>query len=122
MKNVSLENITSTVVGSFDKLPHERTRVLVQTLVKHLHGFAKETNLSHAEWRSSPGLLHPCDRGLRSTRSLPRERRRIWRASPLVGHYQTIDDMAVSNLLGTPNAPCQVMNMDFRLATQTATR
>jgi hydroxyquinol 1,2-dioxygenase len=58
MKNVSLENITATVVDSFDRLPDERKRALVQMLIKHLHGFAKEANLSHAEWRAALAFLH----------------------------------------------------------------
>ncbi|MEO8280431.1 MAG: dioxygenase, partial [Ideonella sp.] len=43
---------------SFSGLPEPRQRLLVQTLVKHLHQFAEETKLSHLEWRAALAFLH----------------------------------------------------------------
>ena len=58
MKNISLDNITQTVVQSFDGLPDARAQALAQALVKHLHGFATEVKLTHAEWRSALTFMH----------------------------------------------------------------
>lgn len=58
MRNLSLQNITDTVTKSFDGLPEARQRLLVQALVRHLHAFAKETQLGHAEWRAALAFLH----------------------------------------------------------------
>lgn len=58
MRNIGLDNITEAAVASFAGLPDARQRVLVQALVAHLHAFARETGLRHAEWRSALTFLH----------------------------------------------------------------
>lgn len=58
MKNIRLDNITATVTGSFASQPDARKRELAQALIKHLHGFAREVNLTHAEWRSALAFMH----------------------------------------------------------------
>lgn len=58
MRNISLDNITEAAIASFAGLPDARQRVLVQGLVAHLHTFARETKLSHAEWRGALAFLH----------------------------------------------------------------
>jgi protocatechuate 3,4-dioxygenase beta subunit len=58
MRNLRLDNITETAVASFGGLSDARQRELVQALLQHLHGFAKDVGLTHAEWRSALGFLH----------------------------------------------------------------
>jgi protocatechuate 3,4-dioxygenase beta subunit len=42
--------ITEAVVASFADTPDERLRTLMQSLVRHLHGFAVEVGLTQGEW------------------------------------------------------------------------
>jgi protocatechuate 3,4-dioxygenase beta subunit len=42
--------ISATVVASFDACPDPRLRELLQALVRHLHAFAIETGLTEREW------------------------------------------------------------------------
>ena len=58
MKNITLEKITEAARQSFDGLPDERQRLLVQTLLKQVHNFAREVQLSHTEWRGLLAFLH----------------------------------------------------------------
>lgn len=58
MKNIHLDNLTPAVQQSFDRLPDPRTKHLLKALVKHLHAFALETQLTHDEWRAGLGFLH----------------------------------------------------------------
>jgi protocatechuate 3,4-dioxygenase beta subunit len=58
MRDVTQGNLTALVVNSFAGLPQARLRLLVQSLVAHLHQFAAEVNLSHSEWRAALGFLH----------------------------------------------------------------
>lgn len=58
MKNLSLDTITIAARDSFAGLPDARQRQLVQALVGHAHQFAREVQLSHAEWRSAISFLH----------------------------------------------------------------
>lgn len=58
MRNLTLDNITAAAVDSFAGLPDARRRELVQALVRHLHDYAREVKLSHAEWRAALGYLH----------------------------------------------------------------
>lgn len=58
MKNINRDNLTSTVQQSFGRLSDARTKNLLESLVKHLHAFALETQLTHDEWRAGLGFLH----------------------------------------------------------------
>lgn len=58
MKNITRDNLTDTVKSSFAHIDGERQRHLVNRLVHHLHAFATETGLSHAEWREGIAFLH----------------------------------------------------------------
>ena len=44
------EDITTAVVESFDGTPDPRLREVLQSLVRHLHDFAREVGLTQAEW------------------------------------------------------------------------
>jgi protocatechuate 3,4-dioxygenase beta subunit len=58
MRNVDLNTITEAAVASFAGLPDARQRALVQGLLQALHGYAKDVQLTHAEWRAGLGFLH----------------------------------------------------------------
>ncbi|MCE2689361.1 MAG: 6-chlorohydroxyquinol-1,2-dioxygenase [Rubrivivax sp.] len=58
MRDLNLDNITATAVDSFAGLADARQRELVQTLVRHLHAYAREVKLTHAEWRAAIAFLH----------------------------------------------------------------
>ena len=58
MKNIRLDNISPLAVASFAGLPDARQRELVQGLVACLHGFARQAQLTHAEWRAAVRFLH----------------------------------------------------------------
>ena len=55
---ITLYNLTPAVAESFAGLPEARQRELVQELVRTLHGFARRTSLTHAEWRAAIAFLH----------------------------------------------------------------
>ena len=52
MQNITLDNITDTVVASLGihKAIDERQRTIMTGLIKHAHAFCKEVNLTHAEF------------------------------------------------------------------------
>ncbi|MEO1308669.1 MAG: dioxygenase [Pseudomonadota bacterium] len=50
MRNVSKDNITDVFMGYLGQDTDPRLREIMGSLVKHLHAFAKEVNLTHAEW------------------------------------------------------------------------
>ena len=58
MRDLNLDNITAAAVDSFAGLADARQRELVQTLVRHLHAYAREVKLTHAEWRAAIAFLH----------------------------------------------------------------
>lgn len=51
------EDITAKVVASFDRAPSQRTREILQSLVRHLHGFAAEVGLTQDEWQAGIAAL-----------------------------------------------------------------
>lgn len=60
MRNINQSNITEIAAQSFEGLPDERLRELVQKLVITLHGYAKDVKLTHEEWRAALSFLHGC--------------------------------------------------------------
>src|SRR5579875_251894 len=44
------DELTADVLASFDGCSDERLRQIMQTLVRHLHGFVKEVERTPAEW------------------------------------------------------------------------
>jgi len=51
------DDITATVLASFDQCPDERLRTVMRSLTGHLHAFVKETGLTEEEWRKAIGVL-----------------------------------------------------------------
>lgn len=58
MKNITQTNVTDAVKSSFERIDDARMRLLVNRLVHHLHAYAQDTGLTHAEWREGISFLH----------------------------------------------------------------
>ena len=61
MKNVSIDTITQAFVDYCSNDTDPRTMFVLEKMVEHLHAFAKETQLTHAEW--ARGLKFLTDAG-----------------------------------------------------------
>jgi len=61
----SHEAITQAAIDSFDGAENPRLKLIMQSLVKHLHAFAQETQLTEEEWMAGIQFLtatgHKCD-------------------------------------------------------------
>ncbi|GAA0775753.1 hydroxyquinol 1,2-dioxygenase [Roseibium denhamense] len=51
MRRVTKDNITDVFMSYFGPDTDPRLREVLESLVRHLHSFARETKLTHAEWR-----------------------------------------------------------------------
>jgi hydroxyquinol 1,2-dioxygenase len=51
------QQITDQVVASFETSPSPRYREVMQSLVRHLHAFARDVRLTDAEWRQAIEFL-----------------------------------------------------------------
>ncbi|WP_170477431.1 dioxygenase [Ruegeria arenilitoris] len=60
MRSVTKDNITDVFMGYLSKDTDPRMREIMGSLVKHLHDFARETNLTHEEWRAGIAFLEGC--------------------------------------------------------------
>lgn len=61
MAIVDRQSITDAVIASFD-ISSPRQRALLEALLRHLHGFVRETRLSHDEWAAAVAFLVRCGR------------------------------------------------------------
>jgi hydroxyquinol 1,2-dioxygenase len=57
MRNVTKDNITDAFIGYLGKDTDPRLREIMESLVRHMHAFAKEVNLTHAEWQTGISFL-----------------------------------------------------------------
>jgi hydroxyquinol 1,2-dioxygenase len=57
MRNVTKDNITDVFTGYMGDDINPRLREVLSSLVTHLHAFAKETKLTHAEWEKGIAFL-----------------------------------------------------------------
>lgn len=57
MRNVTKDNITDVFKGYMGDDINPRLREVLSSLVTHLHAFAKETKLTHAEWEKGIAFL-----------------------------------------------------------------
>lgn len=60
MRNVTKDNITDVFKGYMSDDMDPRAREVMGSLVQHLHDFARETNLTHDEWRQGIAFLEGC--------------------------------------------------------------
>ena len=57
MRDVNSDNLTSTFLGYFGEDTDPRLREIMTSLATHLHEFARETKLTHAEWHKGLDIL-----------------------------------------------------------------
>jgi hydroxyquinol 1,2-dioxygenase len=55
-----MQALTDEVVASFDGARSPRAREVLQSLVRHLHGFAREVRLTEQEWGQAIAFLTRC--------------------------------------------------------------
>ena len=60
MRTVTAENITKVFMGYLAEDTDPRLREIMGSLVRHLHDFARETRLTHEEWRRGIAFLEGC--------------------------------------------------------------
>jgi hydroxyquinol 1,2-dioxygenase len=60
MRNITKDNITDVFNAYMAASTDARTREVMGSLVKHLHDFARDVNLTHDEWRTGIGFLEGC--------------------------------------------------------------
>lgn len=57
LKDLTIENITENVHLINSRCPNPRLKYLMESLVKHVHDFARETRLSTDEWMAAIQFL-----------------------------------------------------------------
>ncbi len=60
MRNVTKDNITDVFKSYMAEDMEPRMREVMSSLVQHLHDFARDTNLTHDEWRQGIAFLEGC--------------------------------------------------------------
>ena len=83
MSDYNQDKLTADVVAAFAKTPDPRLREIMQALVRHLHAFAREVDLTPDEWLAGHPLPH---------RDRPDLDRQAPRVHPAVGHAGPVDD------------------------------
>jgi hydroxyquinol 1,2-dioxygenase len=58
MRNVNESTLTAAVIASFAKSDNARFRFLIESLIAHLHAYARETSLTPEEWKASIDFLY----------------------------------------------------------------
>jgi hydroxyquinol 1,2-dioxygenase len=56
-RNLADEELTQAVLASFERARSERFKVIAESLVRHLHGFATEVQLTEDEWLAAIDFL-----------------------------------------------------------------
>lgn len=57
MRNINEETITPAVLAAMDRCDNPRLQTVMASLVRHLHGFAREVQLTEAEWEQGIAFL-----------------------------------------------------------------
>lgn len=64
MRNQNVDTITDATLSTFSNVADARLKILMESLVKHLHAFAKDVQLTEAEWTQAIKILtdsgHKC--------------------------------------------------------------
>lgn len=58
MRNITQHNVTDAVRKSFEAIDDIRLRFLIERLVTAVHGYARDTGLTHEEWRAALDFLN----------------------------------------------------------------
>jgi len=62
MRTVTKDNITDVFTAYFGEDTDPRTREVLVAMARHLHDFAREVNLTHAEWHKGLSMLEHAGR------------------------------------------------------------
>lgn len=87
MRNVTTDNISDAFMAYMSKDTDPRLREILESLVKHLHAFAKDVNLTHAEWNQGMQFLE------RTGEICDHERHEFVLLSDLLGLSSLVDMM-----------------------------
>ena len=117
MRNIDKDTISDAFIGYLGETTSPRLRVVMESLVRHLHDFARETELTHEEWQVGLNVLR------RSGEITTPERDEfvllsdVLGMSSLVDMMHSSDDGTSSSVLGPfhiSNAPDMPMGSDLR--------
>ena len=90
MRNITRDNITAAVTASFAGAKNERLKFILARWVAHLHEFARETHLTHAEWKAGIDFLY------RAGRISEEKRNEFILASDVLGLSSLVDLLQTS--------------------------
>ncbi|MEL7115493.1 MAG: dioxygenase, partial [Pseudomonadota bacterium] len=97
MRNVTKDNITDVFLSYFGPDTDPRLKEIVGSLAHHLHAFAKDVDLTHAEWNVAIDFLE------RMTEFTTKERHEFVLLSDVFG-LSSLVDMINSNPKGTSSS------------------
>ena len=60
MRNLTEENTTDVVLKAWSNNPDPRFKEIVDAMIRHLHDFVREVQLTEAEWGAAIKYLHKC--------------------------------------------------------------
>lgn len=60
MRNLTEENTTDVVLAAWSKNPDPRFKEVMDAMIRHLHDFVREVQLTEAEWAAAIRYLHQC--------------------------------------------------------------
>lgn len=60
MRNLTEENTTDVVLDAWSKNPDPRFREVMDAMIRHLHDFVREVQLTEEEWAAAIRYLHQC--------------------------------------------------------------
>ena len=85
MRNITYNNITETVVRGYSGAQDARTGEILNLLIRRLHDFIREINLSPQEWEAAMGIL------ARAAATTDEERNEFILLSDLLGVSALVD-------------------------------
>ena len=60
MRNLTEENTTSAVLAAWSQNPDPRFKEIADAMIRHLHEFVREVQLTEKEWEAAINYLHEC--------------------------------------------------------------
>lgn len=100
MRSVTKDNITDVFETYMSKDMDPRMREVLGAMVRHMHDFAREVNLTHAEWRAGIAFLEGCAAIETEDRHEFVLASDVLGMSSLVDMLQSRDDATSSSVLG----------------------
>lgn len=100
MRNVNTDNITETFLGYFGPDTDPRLREIMESLARHLHGFIRETGITHEEWRGAIEFLEWTGRITTPERNEFVLLSDVLGVSSLVDMINSVPDATSSSVLG----------------------